>query len=79
MKVVHWTSYYEFKDAGFNPFRTDKNYWEYLLVAEDGRYGFSVNKQYPTAFLGSCTDQRCNKGWHHMECVKAFKQMIDNN
>ena len=79
MKVIHWTSFYELKDAGLQPYRTEKDYWEYLLLNDEELYGFSVNKQQPSAFLDKCYDEECHDGWHTSCCIASFRRKMRDN
>lgn len=79
MRIVNVVSYREFKEAGVNPHRTTKNPWNYLLVREDGLYGFSLNKEEPTTWTEPCESKGCKDGFHTGACIQEYRRKLSMN
>ena len=79
MKIVSVISFRELVAAKLNPYQSVTQPWNYLLLSDDGRYGFSVHRHSPTAWTQPCADVKCSNGWHTAECIKAFKTKMQGN
>lgn len=79
MKIKDVMSVREMQEAGLKPYRTAANPWNYLLLREDGKYGFSLNQRTPTAWLNPCKDHGCKDGWHTAECIQAYTLKRNTN
>lgn len=69
----------ELQETGIKPYRTAANPWNYMLIRSDGRYGFSLNRNTPTAWVNSCPEHGCEAGWHTSACIAAYKHRRETN